>query len=109
MDLSDQELCVSLEGRTMFDGSDLFSSNCLRNIFCAVVSIEAISSFIVGSNSKITLVEMPSMFFLKDTGFYILDMCSYSNDALSELEGLLLMEAFLFSSKTAYNSPFCFI
>ena len=43
MDLSDQELCVALEKKTMFDVSDLFSSNWLPNLICVVVSFEEIS------------------------------------------------------------------
>ena len=53
-----------------------------------VVLFEEIS-FVVGSSAKSTLVEMPSMFFLKDTvktTFQLVNMymCSYSNDALNE-------------------------
>ena len=46
LDLSDEELCDALEERTMFDVSDLFSSNGLLNIICAVVSFEDISVYL---------------------------------------------------------------
>ena len=43
VDLSDQELCVALEERTMSHVSDLFSSNGLLNIICVVVIFKEIS------------------------------------------------------------------